>query len=244
MMDIRIYQINMDRDKDRVAFECLDRLPNSQGSPEPNAGIYDKVYEDSVECSNLESVYEMFNRNHPAEYRGRSLSVSDIVEVVSAPHTEPGFYFCDSVGFQKVPFEPIQEAEKPKNTIKVLLLEPNKLARIADIDSSLEGMQRIVGGMIEAYYPFEEQVCFVCNDEGKINGMPLNRAVYGDGKEMLDIIAGTAFICDCSGENFGSLSEEQLKRYQKQFRYPEQFFRINDEIKAVPFKPVNKEYEK
>jgi hypothetical protein len=185
----------------------------------------------------------MFNRNHPAEYCGRSLSVSDIVEVVSAQHTEPGFYFCDSVGFQKVSFELVQTTEKLKDTIRVVVLEPNKVARVADIDSSLKGMQRFVSGTIEAYYPFEDQVCFVVNDEGKINGMPLNRGVYGEDKEMLDIIAGPAFICDCSGENFGSLSEEQLKRYQKQFRYPEQFFRVNDEIKAVSFNP-NRSYER
>lgn len=244
MMEIRIYQIDLDRDKDRVAFEGLDLLERYQGSPEPNAGIYGKIYEGSVECSNLESVYEMFNRNHSAEYRGRSLSVSDIVEVVSSPKVEPGFYFCDNIGFKKVPFEPVQTTEKPKNTIKVVLLEPNKLARITDIDSSLKGMQKIVDGMIEAFYPFEEQVCFVVNDEGKISGMPLNRAVYGDEKEILDIIAGPAFICDCSGNNFGSLSEEQLKKYQEQFRYPEQFFQLNGEIKAVPFNPQNKDHER
>lgn len=51
--------------------------------------------------------------------------------------------------------------------IKVVLLEPGKLARAAEIDASLEGMQKIVGGMIEGFYPFEEEVCIVCNDEGK-----------------------------------------------------------------------------
>jgi hypothetical protein len=54
---------------------------------------------------------------------------------------------------------------------------------------------------------------------------------------MLDIIAGTCFICDCRGENFGSLSDEQLSRFSKQFKYPERFFRVNDEIKAIPYKP-------
>jgi len=71
---------------------------------------------------------------------------------------------------------------KEERRIKVVLLEPGKIARAVEIDASLENMQRIVGGYIEAYYPFEEQVCIVCNDEGKINGMALNRAVYGDGE--------------------------------------------------------------
>ena len=60
--------------------------------------------------------------------------------------------------------------------IKVVMVEPGKEARIDKIDNSLESMQQIVGGWIEAYYPFEEEVCIVCNDEGKINGMELNRA--------------------------------------------------------------------
>ena len=45
--------------------------------------------------------------------------------------------------------------------IKVVLLEPGKLARTAEIDASLEGMQKTVGGLIEPFYPFEEQVCIV-----------------------------------------------------------------------------------
>ena len=125
------------------------------------------------------------------------------------------------------------------NKINVVLCEPGKQARTATIEASLERYQKIVGGYIEAYYPFEEPVCIVCNEEGKITGLPLNRAVYADPNrgEMLDIIAGTFFICDRSGENFGSLSSEQLRRYTEQFKYPERFFRMDNEIRAVPFLP-------
>jgi len=64
--------------------------------------------------------------------------------------------------------------------IKVVLLEPGKLARAAEIDASLAGMQKMVGGLIEPFYPFEEQVCIVCNEESKINGMRPNRSVKND----------------------------------------------------------------
>lgn len=242
MMDIRIYQINMERDGNRVAFMEYEALPKFQGAQEPNPKIHDKVYDGSVDCSNLEDVYRKFNLDHPAEYRGRSLSVSDIVEVVKADGVEKGFYFCDTVGYKKISFEPVQTQEKD-NTIKVVLLEPGKLARVADIDSSLRGMQRVVGGDIEGYYPFEEQVCIVCNDEGKINGLPLNRAIRDD-KEIIEIIAGTCFICDCRGEDFGSLSDEQLRRFSKQFKYPEQFIKTNGEIRAIPFNPNEKSHER
>lgn len=121
----------------------------------------------------------------------------------------------------------------------VVLCEPGKQARTATIEASLERYQKIVGGYIEAYYPFEEPVCIVCNEEGKINGLPLNRAIYAepDRGEMLDIIAGTFFVCDCSGENFGSLSPDQLRRYTELFKYPERFFRAGNDIKAVPYIP-------
>ena len=63
--------------------------------------------------------------------------------------------------------------------IKVVVLEPGKEARIAEIDNSLESMQHFVGGYSEIY-PVDEEVCIVCNEEGKINGMELNRAVRND----------------------------------------------------------------
>ena len=52
--------------------------------------------------------------------------------------------------------------------IKVVLLEPDKEAQITEIETTLESMQHLVGdGFIEAFYPFEEEVCIVCNDEGE-----------------------------------------------------------------------------
>lgn len=129
-----------------------------------------------------------------------------------------------------------------EDTIKVIMLQPGKLAKAVEIDASLEGMQRAVGGgLIEAVYPFDEEVCLVCNEEGKINGMRPNRALYNEDHEMIDIICGPAFICDCSGENFGSLSDAQLEKYGKQFKFPETFFRTGDGIKAVPYNPKDME---
>ena len=93
------------------------------------------------------------------------------------------------------------------------------------------------------YYPFEEKVCIVCNDEGKYNGMRPCRAIYGEDKEMMDISFGPFFICDCSTPNFGSLNKEQLERYKKLFQNPEHFFRVGGEIKAVPYKP-KKDHER
>lgn len=81
----------------------------------------------------------------------------------------------------------------------------------------------------------------VGDDEGKICGKPLNRAIYNEDGTIMDIMAGTFFICDCSKPSFGSLSKEQQQRFVNQFKYPESFFRINEEIKAVKYKPERNE---
>ena len=127
--------------------------------------------------------------------------------------------------------------------IKVVLLEPGKLARTAEIGTSLEDLQKIVDGLIEAYYPFEEQVCIVCNEESKINGMQPNRSVKNEDGVMVDFTCGPAFICDCRGESFDSLSDEQLVRYTKMFRYPEHLAKLNGQLIGIPFNP-QREHER
>lgn len=131
----------------------------------------------------------------------------------------------------------VEFAMENEKKIKVVLLEPGKLARAAEIDASLAGMQKVVGGLIEPFYPFEEQVCIVCNEESKINGMRPNRSVKNDDGVMVDFIFGPAFICDCRGENLDSLSDEQIDRYGKMFRYPEHLARVNDTLLGIPYRP-------
>ena len=67
------------------------------------------------------------------------------------------------MGFDPDMTEPLKEKK-----IKVVLCEPGKVARVAEIGTELSDLQRVVGGLIEPYYPFEEQVCIVCNDEGNV----------------------------------------------------------------------------
>ena len=80
-MNIAIYQVNMGRDHNRVAFQSLDEMERFHGSSEIESEIYDKVFEGEVNCENLEDVYRKFNIDHPDGYKGRSLSVSDVVGV-------------------------------------------------------------------------------------------------------------------------------------------------------------------
>ena len=241
MMDIKIYQINLSRDDDRIAFLGHSQLERFQESAEVNSGIYDKVFEGAVEADTLEGVYQMFNCDCPDGFRGHSLSVSDVVEIVG--DKDAGFYFCDSIGFQQVEFGPDQAQELDTGMLRVVLVEPGKVARVAEIDGSLEGVQKTVGGYIQAVYPFEETVCLVCNEEGKLQGLPLNRALRDEDNSVYDIVAGTFFVCDCSTENFKSLNEEQLKRYTEKYKRPERFMRVDDQILAIPM-PIKSDKER
>ena len=75
-------------------------------------------------------------------------------------------------------------------------------------------MQRIVGGDIEAVYPFQELVALVCNSEGKLLGLPMNRPLLDEDRLPYDIICGTFFIAGLGQEDFVSLTDEQIQRYK------------------------------
>ena len=104
--------------------------------------------------------------------------------------------------------------------MKILIVEPRKHPRRADIPHTLEEMQRVVGGDIQAIYPFDDPVAVVCDDEGKIKGYELNRYIPN-----VDIIAGTFFVCGLGAEDFTDLPDDLAEKYEKFFFEPEAFVR-------------------
>ena len=120
--------------------------------------------------------------------------------------------------------------------MKVLMIEPNRAPRPCTIDDTLEAMQHIVGGPIQAVYPFEEPVALVCNEEAKLDGLPPTRALRDEDGNVYDIVCGTFFLCAAppDSESFESLTEEQIDRYTRLFQRPEIFLRVNGEIVALP----------
>ena len=79
---------------------------------------------------------------------------------------------------------------------------------------------------------FDDEVAIVCNEEGKMNGAELNRAIYSDDKEILDIIAGKFFIAyaPIESESFLSMPKDLMKKYEDKFRYPERFYQTDKGI--------------
>ena len=109
MINYDIYQLKDDPSLHSIRF-ANTKFMNTHNIP-IDAGNYDKVYSGNVDNESaagkkstdevLESLYEKFNMRHPADFRGHSLSVSDVVVlhdngVVTA-------HFCDSYGFTQIP---------------------------------------------------------------------------------------------------------------------------------------------
>lgn len=112
--------------------------------------------------------------------------------------------------------------------MKILVIEPMKEPYVKEIDGRLETMQNIVGGLIQAIYPFDNpEIALICNDEGKLIGLPLNRALRDKNGEVYDIISGTFFLCSApaDSENFESLTDEQIEKYTKRFETLEFYFK-------------------
>ena len=129
-----------------------------------------------------------------------------------------------------------QEHAAPEK-MTVLVVEPMKEPYVKEIDPGLHALQAEVGGDIGAAYPFSDPVALVCNDEGKLIGLDLNRGLRDENGEIYDIMAGTFLVVGLGEEDFTSLSPELAQKYTEHFRQPEQFISLGGQIIAVPVEP-------
>ena len=103
--------------------------------------------------------------------------------------------------------------------MKILVIKPYQKPEIVEIDHTLEAMQAVVGGYIQAVYPFEDEVALVVNEEGKICGLPMNRFLFDDDGNLIDIIVGTFFICGSpsDSDSFTDIPDELINKYTNRF---------------------------
>ena len=95
--------------------------------------------------------------------------------------------------------------------IKVVVYRVGQEPQVETIEDSLAGMQSVVGGYIETV-GIDGDIILVCNEEGKMVGLPANRSLRGD------IIVGDCFITAAGEEgDFVSLTDEQVKRAKSVF---------------------------
>ncbi len=98
-MNIKIYQVNDFFFRD-LAFTDYERTVERTGSADMNRDAYNMVWAGELDHdATLAEIFEIFNTRHPEGYRGRSLSVSDIVELPD------GLHFCDSFGWKSVKWQ-------------------------------------------------------------------------------------------------------------------------------------------
>lgn len=117
----KIYQLPSGEKYHGVRFESMDRL--KADGVQLNKDDYELVYEGIVGefrgNATLEALYTQFNTDHPEDFRGHSLSVSDVI-VISVDGKDTA-YFCDSFGFTEMPefFREKELVQEKPDTAKV-----------------------------------------------------------------------------------------------------------------------------
>lgn len=120
--------------------------------------------------------------------------------------------------------------------IQVLIVKPWCRPYGATICPSLRSMQDIVGGCIQVVHDglIKDDAVIVCNEEGKLAGLPANRALRDSRGKVQDVIHGTFMVVGTAGEDFTSLTPQQFADWKDRFLYPERFIYFNGKIVAVP----------
>ena len=123
--------------------------------------------------------------------------------------------FLDSLG--------LSEAVRAGH-LRVLVVEPERTPYVKEIPHTLEALQQEVGGLIEVIYPYADLVGLVCNEEGKLLGLPLNRCLFDENGQLYDIICGTFLVTGLGAEDLASLPPDLLEKYYRHFQAIEYFF--------------------
>lgn len=120
--------------------------------------------------------------------------------------------------------------------LRVLVVEPGKPPAVRETDGSLESMQRLVGGYIQAVYPFDDPLALICNEEGKLLGLPMNRTLRDERGVPYDIVCGTFFLAGIAEDDFASLTDRQIEKYTDYYR--------GEVVLSVPMGPKTQKKEK
>ena len=113
--------------------------------------------------------------------------------------------------------------------MKILIVEPERHPRIAEIPHTLEAMQQNVGGYIEITYPWRDPVALVCDEEGMLKQLPFNRLVAPQ-----SAIFGTFFLCGIDEEDLTDMPEELADKYMRLLYDPQMLIRTNAGYAVLP----------
>ncbi len=201
-MRLKIYQINPEKDPDRLRFLAFKQIDKVDPT------MYFKALDAEVDVKELEEAFLKFNNEGHPLHNGRSMSVSDIVV------TDEGSFYCDTFGFKKTEFD--ETKVDTSDLIKVLFVQPHKEPYEAEIPDTLEAKQKAVGGYIEYVYNTDE-TALVCDEEAKLKNKVGNRYLDGGG-----IIAGNFLVVGLGDEDCRSLTDEEVQKYNEKYSDPPQ----------------------
>ena len=106
-----IYQLKRDDETVDLRFEPYDRLTAAEHTVD--MANYDRIYiADLAPETSLEDIYTRFNVDHPKDFKGHSLSVSDVV--VLHQNGQDTAHYVDSIGYKEVP----EFWKQPENPLK------------------------------------------------------------------------------------------------------------------------------
>ena len=118
----------------------------------------------------------------------------------------------------------------------VLYIQVGKKPQVIRIRHTLSEMQRLVGGTISSFTPFDDGSVMIVNDNGKNEGLEFNRTVRDKKGKVIDIIAGDFFICYAPPDrpDFSSLPDELIQKYSELFKTPKVFIKIDGKLIIMP----------
>ena len=86
-----------------------------------------------------------------------------------------------------------------ENQIMVMIKRPGKAPELDPLfDNNLEAFQEVVGGYIETF-TLTPEIVVICNEEGKLKGLPYNVTISRED------FAGTILVAGVKGDEFASL---------------------------------------
>lgn len=208
-MKVRIFQLESGSDN---IFMNYEHTAANGGIKEDK---YKQIYGGEVYADSLEDVFTIGNTDQPPGYYGRSISVSDVIEICEGKDT--GFWFVDSFGFKRLDDFDISKTNHA-DMMKILILENDRPPYSAEIrHDGIDAMQSVVGGSFECVYfePKGDAVCW-CNDEFLLNSSAPNR-IIGE-----TLVHGSCFISGDGWNEYGerdacSLTSEQIEKYSRMF---------------------------
>ena len=103
-MKYTVLQIPFPRTKAEETIFCKYAYKHLDWIDKVHPEYYEKIYEGEIKTDKisefeiLEEIFTLLNINHPEDYKGHSLSVSDIVVI------NDHYYYCDAYGWKEVDF--------------------------------------------------------------------------------------------------------------------------------------------